>query len=46
MTCGVTIGSKGEDVFLLSRGDGMHVGLGDLENAGPSYICTLHSGTI
>ena len=36
MTCGVTIGSKGEDVFLLSRGDGMHVGFGGPENAGPS----------
>ena len=36
MTCRVTIGSKGEDVFLLSRGDGMHVEFGDPENAGPS----------
>jgi hypothetical protein len=27
MTCGETIGSKGEDIFLLSRGDGMHAGL-------------------
>ena len=35
MTCRVTIGSKGEDVFLLSR-DGMHVEFGDPENAGPS----------
>ena len=36
MMCRVTIGSKGEDVFLLSRGDGMHVEFGDPENAGPS----------
>ena len=36
MTCRVTIGSKGEDIFLLSRGDGMHVEFGDPENAGPS----------
>jgi hypothetical protein len=35
-TCGETIGSKGEDVFLLSRGDGMHVEFGDHGNAGPS----------
>lgn len=35
IACGVTIGSKGDDVFLLSRGDGMHVVLGDLGNAGP-----------
>ncbi len=35
MTSGELIGSKGEDVFLLSRGDGMHVEFGDPEKAGP-----------
>ena len=35
MMCGETNGSKGEDVFLLGRGDGMHVEFGDPENAGP-----------
>jgi hypothetical protein len=29
------IGSKGEDVFLLSRGDGMHSGLEDPRNTEP-----------
>jgi hypothetical protein len=35
---GKTIGSKGDDVFLLSRGDGMHVELGEPEGPGPCYI--------
>ncbi len=35
MTSGGPIRSKGEDVFLLSRGDGMHVRLGVSVNAGP-----------
>jgi hypothetical protein len=38
LTSGKTIGSKGDDVFLLSRGDGMHVELGEPESPGPCYI--------
>ena len=35
VTSGVPIRSKREDVFLLSRGDGMDVELGDSVNDGP-----------
>ena len=44
MTCGESIRSKGEDVFLLGRGDGMHVEFGDPENAGPTCKNDLHKG--
>jgi hypothetical protein len=42
LTSGKTIGSKGDDVFLLSRGDGMHVELGEPESPVTTQYGLLH----
>jgi hypothetical protein len=38
MTSGVSMGGKGKDVFLLSRGDGSHTSSGGNRYASTAYI--------
>ena len=38
---GIMIGGQRKDVFLLSRGDGVHDGLWDAKGSGPGYIASI-----